>query len=68
MMERAFTGFAALEHQAEEWWDVLEVRRDASREVILANYRRLRSQHHPDKGGDPAKFHAVESAYRAATQ
>lgn len=68
ILNRAFTGFAALEHQGEDWWDVLQVRRDASREAIEASYRRLRSQHHPDKGGDPEQFQRVQRAYEAATK
>ena len=68
ILNRAFTGFAALEHQGENWWDVLEVRRDASREAIDANYRRLRSQHHPDKGGDSEQFQRVQRAYEQATK
>jgi hypothetical protein len=64
MMEAAFKGFTALPSPTSaEWWDVLEVRRDASRDVVEANYRRLRSQHHPDRGGDAAKFDAVVRAY-----
>ena len=68
MMERAFTGFTALEHQGEDWWDVLEVRRDATPEAIEASYRRKRSEHHPDKGGDPEQFQRVQRAYEAATK
>ena len=68
ILNRAFTGFAALEHHGEDWWDVLEVRRDASREAIDANYRRLRSQHHPDKGGDSEQFQRVQRAYEQATK
>ena len=34
MMERTFTGFAALpEKSGSDWWDVLQVRRDASRDA-----------------------------------
>lgn len=69
MMERAFTGFTAIEHAPkQEWWDVLCVRRDASRDVIDMAYRRLRSEHHPDRGGDPEKFRAVQKAYEEATK
>jgi curved DNA-binding protein CbpA len=45
---------------------VLEVRRDASRDVINANYRRLRSQHHPDRGGDSDAFQRVQRAFDQA--
>lgn len=69
MMERAFTGFTAIEHAAaQEWWDVLCVRRDSSWEVIELAYRRLRSEHHPDRGGDPDKFRAVQDAFDKAAE
>lgn len=64
ILERAFTGFVALTGPSTpDWWDVLEVRRDASRDIVLANYRRLRSDHHPDRGGDPAAFQRIQRAY-----
>lgn len=66
ILSRAFTGFVAIEHQGEDWWDVLQVQRDASREAIDASYRRLRSQHHPDRGGDSEQFQRVQRAYEKA--
>lgn len=52
MMERAFSGFKALAADlGREWWDVLEVNRQCSREVIEANFRRLLRDRHPDAGG-----------------
>lgn len=52
MMERAFAGFKALAAQNERrWWDVLEVRPDATTDVIEANFRRLLRDRHPDAGG-----------------
>lgn len=68
MMERAFAGFAALPAPgaARQWWDVLEVRRDASIEVIRANYRRLAVDHHPDKGGAPGRMSEINAAWDQA--
>jgi len=67
MIERAFTGFAAIGHQQPEHWsDVLGVPRNATRDEIEAGWRRLRSLHHPDKGGNPQTFQAVKEAYEAA--
>jgi hypothetical protein len=64
ILDRAFTGFVALTGPSTpDWWDVLEVRRDASRDIVLANYRRLRSDHHPDRGGDPAAFQRIQRAF-----
>lgn len=51
ILERAFTGFAALTAPGKNWWDVLEVRSDATRDAIEANFRRLARDRHPDQGG-----------------
>lgn len=41
----------------------LGVPRTASADEIKRAFRKLASQHHPDKGGDTAKFQAIQSAY-----
>lgn len=52
MMERAFAGFKALAAATErDWWDVLQVNRGCSREVIESNFRSLLRNRHPDAGG-----------------
>lgn len=51
ILERAFTGFAALTAPGRNWWDVLQVRPDATRDVIETNFRRLARDRHPDAGG-----------------
>lgn len=68
MMERAFTGFAALPapQAAAKWWEVLGVSPSASREEILAAHRRLTLEHHPDKGGSPEKMAEINAARDAA--
>ena len=69
ILERAFTGFTALPApgSAREWWDVLECRRDASPDVIRAQYRRLAAQHHPDRGGSVERMAEINAAYAKAT-
>ena len=67
MMERAFTGFVALEHGGEHWSSVLGLANGSSRSEIDAAYRKLRSLHHPDRGGDPEQFQRVQRAYEQAT-
>ncbi|WP_206108167.1 DnaJ domain-containing protein [Paludisphaera soli] len=48
------------------WCAVLDVGFPCSTESIKAAYRRLAREKHPDAGGNPAEFQAVERAYREA--
>ena len=41
----------------------LGVPKTASADEIKRAFRKLASQHHPDKGGDTAKFQAIQAAY-----
>ena len=45
-------------------YTTLGVSETATPEEIKKAYRKLASQHHPDKGGDTATFQKVEEAYR----
>jgi hypothetical protein len=51
ILDRAFTGFAALP-AVEQWWQVLGVTEHASKDTVEESYRRLAAKHHPDRGGD----------------
>jgi DnaJ-class molecular chaperone len=44
-------------------YSTLGVDRNASPDEIKRAYRKLASQHHPDKGGDKAKFQDIQAAY-----
>lgn len=44
-------------------YHILGVDRRASPEEIKQAYRRLASQHHPDKGGDKERFQEIQQAY-----
>lgn len=69
LVRASFAGFTAIGHDSRtEWWDVLCVRRDASKVAIDAAYKRLRGQHHPDKGGNADMFNRVQKAYEEANK
>jgi DnaJ domain len=65
ILDRAFTGFKALA-APEQPWQVLGVKHDASDDEIETAYRRLASDHHPDRGGDPQKMARINAARDAA--
>jgi len=44
-------------------YQILGVAKNATPEDIKRAYRRLASQHHPDRGGDTAKFQELQQAY-----
>jgi DnaJ-class molecular chaperone len=45
-------------------YQTLGVSKQATADEIKKAYRKMASQHHPDKGGDTAKFQEIEEAYR----
>ena len=44
-------------------YTTLGVNKNAGPDEIKRAYRKLASQHHPDKGGDKAKFQEIQAAY-----
>ena len=63
IVERAFVGVAALpEPESVQWRDVLDPSDPEG------SYRRLRSQHHPDRGGKAEEFQRVQRAFDAYRQ
>jgi DnaJ-class molecular chaperone len=48
-------------------YETLGVNPTADANEIKRAYRRLASQHHPDKGGDKVKFQEIQSAYDTLT-
>ena len=47
----------------QNYYSILGVSENASAEEIKRAYRSLASKHHPDKGGDTAKFQEIQAAY-----
>lgn len=45
------------------YYETLGVAKDATQDDIKKAYRKLASQHHPDKGGDKEKFQEIQAAY-----
>src|ERR1700754_874345 len=46
-----------------DYYEVLGVGKDASADEIKKAFRRAAVEHHPDKGGDEAKFKEINEAY-----
>lgn len=71
MMERAFSGFAALPPPGtpanKSWREVLAVEATCQTlSVAEAAYRRLAAAHHPDRGGSHARMAEINAAIAAA--
>lgn len=47
-----------------DYYKILGVNKNASPDEIKKAFRKLAAQHHPDKGGDEAKFKEVNEAYQ----
>lgn len=50
------------------WHVVLGVQKNATRTEVRAAYRRLISENHPDKGGDPETFRGIKEAFETYSQ
>jgi len=50
-----------------DYYKTLGIGRGASEDDVKRAYRKLASIHHPDKGGDTAKFQEIQAAYEAIT-
>lgn len=47
----------------QDYYQTLGILRNSNQDEIKKAYRKLASQHHPDKGGDKAKFQEIQEAY-----
>lgn len=46
-----------------DYYDTLQIPKNASTDEIKKAYRRLAGIHHPDKGGDTSEFQKIQQAY-----
>src|SRR5271154_4586041 len=46
-----------------DYYEILGVKKDASADEIKKAFRRSAVEHHPDRGGDEAKFKELNEAY-----
>lgn len=72
ILDRAFTGFTALEHspgrQQRTWRDVLGVEPGDQLSEVKAKYRRLACVMHPDKGGSDEAMAELNEAMAQAVK
>ncbi len=64
-VEQLFTGYVALP-APEQWWNVLDCPRNASRAQVKSAYAHAAAFAHPDKGGSDAAMARVNGAKQAA--
>jgi hypothetical protein len=64
-LRQAFAGHVALP-APDPWWEMLEVERTASIDVITAVYRAKSKTAHPNAGGERAAWDRLQAAFEAA--
>jgi DnaJ domain len=65
-LDQVFAGYAALPPTSADWWIILGVPRDATREQIETAFRALARRYHPDSGGDHTAMARINDARRVA--
>lgn len=63
MIKAMFTGFKQLPAPGINWYQVLGVPINASRDQVREAYMLLVKKHHPDRNGDPDLFRRVQEAW-----
>ncbi len=66
ILKRVFTGFAALPAPNDNWWEILNIDREANTKEIRGAYRQLIKTAHPDVGGTADFATKLNDAYRRA--
>lgn len=49
-------------------FEILGLTSAATPQEVKARWQKLASEHHPDRGGDPDKFHECRQAYKKALE
>lgn len=47
----------------QDYYSILGINSESTREEIKSAYKKLAKRHHPDRGGDTAKFQEIQNAY-----
>lgn len=76
LVQASFRGYAALPPPGNEevkrfrsdWWVTLGCQPSATLNTAKSAWRTLSKKHHPDHGGDPAKFEEVQYAWKRAQE
>lgn len=48
------------------WWEILGINKDATKQEIINGYKAMAKIHHPDAGGSSEQFQRVRKAYEEA--
>jgi hypothetical protein len=69
ILDRAFTGFAALPVSTKNWREILQIgTQNATIALIESNFRELVKTHHPDVGGTDEQVREIIQARQEAIQ
>ena len=49
---------------SKDYYKILGVEKNATQDELKKAFRKLAMKHHPDKGGDEAKFKEINEAYQ----
>ncbi len=49
-----------------QWWEILEIQRQSSKDDVKRSFRKLSHLYHPDKGGTHDNFILLKKAYDTA--
>ncbi len=70
ILDRAFTGFAALppavhDRKGQPWWGIFGCQQTTATDAVLDLYRQLAKERHPDRGGSDELVSELNEAYAA---